>query len=296
MTKKSVSRQSLSDILTKFKSILAFSTDRANQLVFLIPAVDNFLIKKMRISRVKGFDYNNGKLAVMGSRHLFVYNKFNLQKPKLNKKIVAGITKAHDVQIVNNQIIFCNTEKSFVSTFNHKFTHQQPSFISNLTVKDCCHLNGLAVTEKAKCYVTCLSKSNEEFGWKKDLTQGVLYALENNKEILGDLHIPHSPRIYKRKLYFLESGKGQLSVCLNNKKKVLLKTSNFLRGLCFYQDLAFIGVSSVRSNRKLPVKSKTAGIIVFDLKSKKIVARYELDNFKEIYDLKLLPIKEVYAE
>jgi uncharacterized protein (TIGR03032 family) len=109
--------------------------------------------------------------------------------------------------------------------------------------------------------------------------------------------MPHSPRIYQDELFVLESGNGNLLKVLPNEKKteLIYNFNCFVRGLSFYKNFALIGKSKIRETSKdfddLNVKqnSNYAGILLFDMKTKKIIGEinYETD-VEEIFDVQIL--------
>ncbi|MBE9176679.1 DUF4915 domain-containing protein, partial [Synechocystis salina LEGE 06155] len=90
----------------------------------------------------------------------------------------------------------------------------KPPFISAIAVGDRCHLNGVAVAEdgQSPLYVTALGQTDEENGWRQNKAEGgCLLRVPSGEVILSGLSMPHSPRLYRGKLYFLDSGYGRLT-------------------------------------------------------------------------------------
>lgn len=73
--------------------------------------------------------------------------------------------------------------------------------------------------------------------------------------------MPHSPRWYREELWVLESGNGSLAkVDLNSGKlTTVAQLPGFTRGLAFWENLAFIGISQIRETAVfsgLPITKK----------------------------------------
>ncbi|MDB2595848.1 TIGR03032 family protein [Pseudomonadales bacterium] len=84
--------------------------------------------------------------------------------------------------------VFINTLFSCLATVSdtHSFKPLwQPSFISDLQPEDRCHLNGLAMKDGAPAYVTAISTTNVNEGWREHRQSGgVVIDIESN-EIVG---------------------------------------------------------------------------------------------------------------
>ena len=71
--------------------------------------------------------------------------------------------------------VFINTLFSCLATVSdtHSFKPLwQPSFISDLQPEDRCHLNGLAMKDGAPAYVTAISTTNVNEGWREHRQSG----------------------------------------------------------------------------------------------------------------------------
>ena len=127
--------------------------------------------------------------------------------------------------------------------------------------------------------------------------------IPQNKILLDDLSMPHSPRLHNGKLYLLESAKGEL-VEIDPEtlhKRTVVKLNGLVRGLTIANGMAFIGISKVREKSttfsKLDdsVKAEYASIHIVDINHGAILGRLTFrGDIKEIYDIRLLPdIKNV---
>jgi uncharacterized protein (TIGR03032 family) len=223
---------------------------------------------------------------------------------------VTGHLDAHDVGInKDNQPVFINTRFNCIATVSerHSFTELwRPPFISALVDEDRCHLNGMAMQDGEPRYVTAVSKSNTIDGWRdRRADGGLVIDVKTNKIICEGLSMPHSPRIHNDQLWLLNSGTGELGVVnigKNGKGTFEPKVfcPGFTRGLAFYGNYAFVGLSKPRYKRfeglALDEKLKQAdsepwcGVQIIDLKTNSCVDWFRIDgNVSELYDLEIIP-------
>lgn len=212
-----------------------------------------------------------------------------------------GILDVHDLSFGEGVLWGVNTLLSCLAVYDINFSFRpkwKPPFIQALVPEDRCHLNGMAILNKVPKYVTALSKTNVEKGWREDkMKTGVLMSVPEGEIIMDSLAMPHSPRIYENKLYVLESGNGNL-IEMNmetNEWKVIFNFGCFVRGLSFIGNVAVIGKSKIRETSKdfndLQVKegSTNAGLIFFDIVKKQVVGGINYTNsVEEIFDVQIL--------
>ena len=180
----------------------------------------------------------------------------------------------------------------------------KPKFISRLAAEDRCHLNGLAMEAGKPRYVTAVSTTDVNEGWREHRKKGgVVIDVETDDLVAEGLSMPHSPRLHQGTLYLLNSGVGEFG-------KVDLKSGNFdpiafcpgyARGLTITGDFALIGLSKIRDNKTfadLPlgaaldekgVEARCA-LQVVDLRSGDFVHSLNFKGIvKELYDVVALP-------
>ncbi|MDR9404038.1 MAG: TIGR03032 family protein, partial [Halothece sp. Uz-M2-17] len=216
-----------------------------------------------------------------------------------------GDIDIHEMAYIGSseELWFVNTRFSCLCTLDrvHSFVPQwRPPFISAYDLTDRCHLNGLAVRNEQPRYVTALGETDTAGGWRKNKANGgILMDITNNRILCRGLSMPHSPRWYRDQLWVLESGYGSLA-------KVNLETGTwetvatlpgFTRGLQFWGDFAFIGLSQVRESAVfsgLPLtqskEPRHCGVWVVNIKTGETVAflRFE-EGVQEIFAVSVLP-------
>lgn len=222
-----------------------------------------------------------------------------------------GVLDAHDVGVSKKgEILFVNTRYNCISKVSdvHSFkTHWQPDFISTIVAEDRCHLNGMAMHEGVPVYASAVSKSNTVDGWRdRRADGGILIDIATNKIVCDGLSMPHSPRVYRDRLWVLNSGTGELGWVERSKKKAkgkfkpLCFCPGFVRGLSFHGKYAFVGLSKPRYERfeglELDKRLSEAdsepwcGIQVIDLDDGSCVQWFRIDGqIGELYDVAVLP-------
>jgi len=216
---------------------------------------------------------------------------------------VTGDIDIHEMAWAGEELWFVNTRFSCLCTprVDCSFVPRwRPPFISAYDLTDRCHLNGLAVKGERPKYVTALGTTDRPGGWRdRKADGGILMDVETNEILLQGLSMPHSPRWYNNKLWLLESGRGSLSwVDLAQRRAVAIaELPGFTRGLDFYSNLAFVGLSQVRESAVfsgIPLTKTLAericGIWVVDIRNGNIIAflRFE-EAVQEIFAISVLP-------
>jgi uncharacterized protein (TIGR03032 family) len=113
------------------------------------------------------------------------------------------------------------------------------------------------------------------------------------------LSMPHSPRWYQGKLWLLESGTGTIGTVdvSAGRYEPIAEVPGFSRGLDFFGDLAFIGLSQVRESAVFSgiplterLTERTCGVWVVNLATGRTVAflKFE-DAVQEIFAVQVLP-------
>jgi len=218
-----------------------------------------------------------------------------------------GVLDAHDIGLLEDgRIVFVNTLYNCLATTSprNSFTPLwKPPFISQIIGEDRCHLNGMAMEKGQPRYVTAVSKSNTIDGWRDRRSEGgIALDVASGKIVCSGLSMPHSPRLFKNKLWLLNSGTGELgSVHMKTKRfEPLAFCPGFVRGLAFRDKYAFVGLSKPRYarfeglplDRKLKVADSEpwCGVQVIDIGTGACVEWFRIDGaVSEIYDVAVVP-------
>jgi uncharacterized protein (TIGR03032 family) len=200
------------------------------------------------------------------------------------------------------ELCFVNTRFSCLSTLDrtHSFVPRwRPPFVSALAAEDRCHLNGLGVVDGRVRYVTALGETDTPAGWRANKKSGgVLLEVPSGDVVLRGLSMPHSPRWYRGRLWLLESGTGTIGTVdvAAGRYEPVAEVPGFTRGLDFYGDLAFVGLSQVRESAVFSgiplterLTERTCGVWVVDLTAGRTVAflKFE-DAVQEIFAVQVL--------
>ena len=227
---------------------------------------------------------------------------------------VTGSLDAHDVGLDSDgRVIFVNTRFNCLATTSPRHSFEmvwKPAFISALVDEDRCHLNGLAMEDARPRYVTAVSRSDTINGWRdRRADGGIVIDVDSNEIICEGLSMPHSPRVYRGELWVLNAGTGDLGVVKrpeSGKGKGMgifeprVFCPGFLRGLSFFGNFAFVGLSKPRYERfeglALDQRLRDAdsepwcGVQIIDLSSNSCVDWFRIDGaVAELYDLEVMP-------
>jgi len=307
--------KTVAELLIKKKSVIAISTYQAGKVIFIGAENEATLFQiPFSFKKPMGIALLDNKLAVATLDEIQIFSNSKVLAKQFSENpeqydslylpratYYCGETDLHDLSFGNGGLWAVNTRFSCLSTYdiNYSFTPRwQPSFITELAPEDRCHLNGMAMIDKTPAFVTALGRTDSREGWRDNITKGgVLMSVPDGEIILEHLAMPHSPRIIDNELYLLLSASGEIIKCdvKNKKYDVLAKIPGFVRGMAFYDNYLFIGLSKVRNTSKtfgkLPVSEMvgSAGIIVFDLKKNTILGeiRYQT-TVEEIFDVQIL--------
>lgn len=214
-----------------------------------------------------------------------------------------GPTMGHDLAFCNGKLWMVNTLFNCLSTIeaDHSFTPQwKPPFISEIARGDRCHLNGLAADDHEPQFVTVLAETDTIGGWRENkATSGCLLHVPTGSVVLRGLSMPHSPRIYDKRLWFLHSGYGRLELfdAAHGQAAIIATLPGYARGLDFYKGHAFVGLSKIRETNAfggLPISEYhdrlECGVVIIDCSNGKIVGSlFFQSHVDEIYEVQALP-------
>jgi uncharacterized protein (TIGR03032 family) len=195
-----------------------------------------------------------------------------------------------------------NTAFSCLCTLDgrHSFVPRwRPPFISALAADDRCHLNGLALEEGKPKYVTALAETDTPQGWRPNkATSGCLIDVATGQTVARGFAMPHSPRIYRGRLWMLHSGAGQLVLVdpASGKAETVTELPGYTRGLALYDRFAFVGLSKIRETSTfggMPIAARRpelkCGVGMVDLGTGRLVAHLEfVTGVEEIFDVQVL--------
>jgi uncharacterized protein (TIGR03032 family) len=312
---RSISAGNLGEILGALGSTLLLSTYQTGRLVAVRSTGSGVNTHFRTLESPMGISYDAGRLAVGTRAQVCEYQNLpalveRIDPPGRHDAVFVprrvsytGDVRIHDVAHVGDELWFVATRFSCLATLDdeHSFVPRwRPPFITELAAEDRCHLNGMAVVGDEVRYVTALGETDTPGGWRDDKAAGgVIIDVPSGETLVRGLSMPHSPRVHRDRLWFLESGKGTLAtVDLGTGAVETVATlPGFTRGLAFAGNLAFVGLSEVREATTfggLPLtarlEDRQCGVWVVDIDTGRTVSflRFE-DLVEEIFDVTLLP-------
>ncbi len=292
------------------------STYQAGQLIILRAQNDVLNTHFCGLDKPMGLAAYKERLAVGTGYQLWEYsnlpavaNHFNDPVPHdacyLPRTVhITGDIDIHELAYTNDgELWLVNTRMSCLCTLDSAYSvvpRWRPPFVSAYDLSDRCHLNGMALKNGKPAFATALGKTDNAAGWRANKASGgLLMSVPDGRIIASGLSMPHSPRWYQDKLWYLESGAGQL--CTVNPKtgarKVIAQMPGFTRGLDFAGRYAFIGLSQVRETAVfsgLPLTAQAGerhcGVWVVDITNGETVACVAFTgSVQEVFAVQVLP-------
>lgn len=297
---------------------VAFTTYQTNRLFFIGLKPDGSLSTfERRFDRPMGLHAAGDRLLMTARWQLWEFANAlpagddyrgydRLYVPRVGHTI--GEVDAHDVaRDGDGEILFVNTLYSCLAKLSddHSFRPVwKPPFISRLAPEDRCHLNGLAMADGRPAYVTAISRSDTVSGWRdRRHAGGCVIDVEDDEMVLDTLSMPHAPRVYRDKLWVLNSGTGEIGYVDRRAGRFepVAFCPGYIRGLAFHGDYAIVGLSKQRKEKafsglalddRLRDKDSDArcGVWVIDLRTGNVVHWLQLEGVViELYDVVVLP-------
>jgi uncharacterized protein (TIGR03032 family) len=219
-----------------------------------------------------------------------------------------GDLDIHDVAIDHNgRVLFVATGFGCIGTLAERSSFAplwRPPFLSKLAAEDRCHLNGLALDGGRPRFATMVGASDVVDGWRDQRRDGGLVVeIPDGRVIARGLSMPHSPRLYRGRLWLNNSGTGHLGSIdpAGGAFEPLTFCPGYLRGLAIVRDHAIVGLSHPRHDKTFSglaldeeLTRRNAeprcGLLVIDLNSGDIAHWLRVDGMvRELYDVAVLP-------
>lgn len=123
--------------------------------------------------------------------------------------------------------------------------------------------------------------------------KGVIFQGKTGKVVARGLTRPHSARLYRDKIWVDNSGYGEFGFIENGKFSSFAKLSGWTRGLCFKDNVAFVGVSKVIPKFKvyapgIKEKQQQCGVYAINMDTKKIIGHIEWGFGNQIFGLETI--------
>jgi len=298
---------------------LSFSTYQAGKLFFVGMADQHQLsVFERTFTRCMGIGLDPLTQALWVANLYQIWRFENALKPGQDHQgydrvyvpqvgFTTGDVDAHDIAVDQQGPVFVNTLFSCLARPSERYSFEPywlPPFISKLAAEDRCHLNGLALKDGLPAYVTCVSQTDANEGWREHRqTGGIVIDVQTNEIVADGMSMPHSPRWYRDRLWVLNSGEGEFGYLdmKSGQFEAIAFCPGYLRGLSFHGDFAVVGLSRPRRNKSfegLSLQQKLedknvqprCGLQVINLKTGDIVHELRIEGVvEELYDVCVLP-------
>ena len=165
-------------------------------------------------------------------------------------------------------------------------------------------MNGLALADGRPRYATAVSTSDVVDGWRdRRRDGGVVLEVPAGRVIASGLSMPHSPRLYRGRLWLHNSGTGHFGSIdpAGGRFEPLTFCPGYLRGLAFVGDYAVVGLSRPRDDKtfgglalddELAKRAADArcGLLIIDLRTGDAAHWLRVEGMvRELYDVAVLP-------
>ena len=317
---RSVYTSSLGEILKQTGISLAVSTYQAGKVILVRydPETETVNTHFRAFAKPMGIAADAARLAVGGTNTVWYYRNMPAVARKLEpadkhdaaylprRVHVTGDIDIHEMAwAADGDLWLVNTRFGCLCTLDadHSFHPRwRPPHLSALAPEDRCHLNGLAMLDGRPQFVTMLGETDTQGGWRENKARGgLLMEVPTRRALLRGLSMPHSPRWYNNRLWFLESGEGSLALAnvRGGNWQAVASLPGFTRGLDFFGPLAFIGLSQVRESATFSgiplverLTERTCGVWVVDIRDGRTLAflRFE-EGVQEIFAVQVLPAR-----
>jgi uncharacterized protein (TIGR03032 family) len=293
-------------------------------LAFAIPPAKLFFIGLEPSGRLSAFERTFSKcmgLAAAGTNTIYLGTRYQIWRLEhapaqddFDRRFVprrvwtTGYVNCHDVAVKGDGApLMVNTRFGCLAEVSDRYSFVPtwwPPFQSRRVQGDCCHLNGVAMSQGEPAYVTSVSATGELDSWRSLRTGGgVVTDVATGEIVCRGLSMPHSPRLYRGDLWLTNSGTGELGrVDLSSGRfEPVAFAPGFLRGLTFVGDYAVVGSSKFRDGglySGMPLDERLAqanagpklGLFIVDLRTGQIAEWLLVEGpMYELFDVIALP-------
>jgi uncharacterized protein (TIGR03032 family) len=305
----------LPDLLQALRASVLLSTYQAGKLVVIGSDARKTAFSFHSFDQVMGIAVGRDRVAIGARRQIHFLRAAHEVAPGLapagtfdgcfltRTSITTGSIHGHDLAFGSEGLWVVNTLFSCLCTLDEEFNfvpRWRPPFISQLIDQDRCHLNGLALEDGKPRYVTVLGLTDEPAGWRSNKRSGgAILDVPSGQVVAPGLCMPHSPRVYGGKLWVLNSGCGELAIVdtQTGKLQVVASLPGYTRGLAFFGNYAFVGLSRIRETNifgGLPIgehrEKLLCGLGIVELATGRTIATLQFKTgVEELFAVEVLP-------
>jgi uncharacterized protein (TIGR03032 family) len=303
----------LPELLTQLRLSVLISTYQTGHLVVVAARRGRLVLAFHHFDRAMGIAVKPGAIAVCTRKEVW----FLRDAPDIAAKLepqgdyaacflartahFTGDLQAHESAWVGREFWVVNTLFSCLAALHPCYSFAprwRPPFVSALRPEDRCHLNGLAVVNGQPRYVTALAETDSPQGWRAGKsTGGCLIEVPSGHLVVRGLSLPHSPRVDGDRIFFLQSGQGELSMAHPSTGQVnaVAALPGVARGLALHGEYAFVGLSKARPTLEgVPIVAHRdqlkCGLWLIHVRTGAVSAHLEFrTGVDEIFDVQVLP-------
>ena len=306
---------SLHDICLQINCHIAFTREYEHAFGTITSASRDISISYLEMPHPSGIALGtDGSIYVLSTRTPHLLYKFQQIQGPVNKKylfpdlikVLPGRLYAHELLAIDSRLFMNATGLNKVVSLEIDFTgslrtEYLPGFIPDGLI-NCMQLNSLCRDSTDTFYSTCFSTIKSDFKpWKDEvgpLNKGGIIRHSDDQVIVKNLTCPHSARIADNKIYYCNSGFGEVRSCNldGSDDYTIVAIDAFTRGLIIHEDFIFVGLSKIQEGKNQyapgvsPQFSK-CGIATIERNSGKILNIIEWINGAQIFDIQLIPQK-----
>jgi uncharacterized protein (TIGR03032 family) len=305
--------ESLPALLAQLRLSILISTYQTGHLVVVASRHDRLVLTFHQFDRAMGVAVKPGTIAVCTRKEVWFLRSAPDIAPKIEPAGEYDVCflartshftddiEAHEAAWVGHEFWVVNTLFSCLSALDPHYSFAprwRPPVVSALRPEDRCHLNGLAVVDGQVRYVTALAETDSPASWREvKRNGGCLIEVPSGRVIARGLALPHSPRVAGDQIFFLHSGRGELSIVDPQTGEVtaVARLPGVVRGLATHGGFAFVGLSRARPTLEdVPIVARRdelrCGLWVVDLRTGAVAGHLEFcTGVEEIFDVRLLP-------
>lgn len=122
----------------------------------------------------------------------------------------------------------------------------------------------------------------------------MIFSGKTGEPVARGLTRPHSARLHRGRLWVDNSGYGEMGFIDDGKFEAVVRLNGWTRGLCFHEDIAFLGTSKVipRFGQYAPgldIESSICGIHMVDVRSGEIIGSLIWPHGNQVFSIEWLP-------
>jgi uncharacterized protein (TIGR03032 family) len=292
---KETGSHSLHDICEQISCHIAFTREYEHAFGIITAANHAIAISYLEMPHPSGIARGrDGLIYVLSTRtpHL-LYSFRQIQDSNKEQYLILDLIKtlpgclyAHELLCIDSRLFINATGLNKVVSLEIGMTGDLrtdylPKFIPD-GLTNCMQLNSICRDANNTFYSTCFSTMKSDFKpWKDEvgpLNKGGIIRHSDDQVIVNNLTCPHSARIAENKIFYCNSGFGEVRSCNldGSDDKVIATLDGFTRGLIIHDNFVFVGLSRVQKGKnqyapRISPQSSKCGVATIDRHSGEIL-------------------------